>query len=64
MPKMKTRRGSAKRFSLTKRGKVKKNRANKGHLLMKKRKTRKRKLRQKNLVSSADKKRVKKMIGA
>ena len=35
MPKIKTRRGAAKRFKLTSKGKVKKNRATKAHLLTK-----------------------------
>jgi len=63
MPKMKTRRGAKKRFSSTKRGKVRKNKANRSHLLSKKSPKRKRGLRHGNTVSDADRKRVKKMIG-
>lgn len=63
MPKMKTRRGAAKRFSVTKGGVVLKNKANRSHLLEKKSSKRKRNLRKKDSVSLADKKRVKKMLG-
>lgn len=63
MPKMKTRRGAAKRFSVTGSGKVRKNRANKSHLLTRKSQALKRSLRHSDNVSSADKKRVKKMLG-
>ncbi|MAG21226.1 MAG: 50S ribosomal protein L35 [Candidatus Marinimicrobia bacterium] len=63
MPKMKTRRGAAKRFSVTASGKVRKNKANKAHLLTRKSQDRKRNLRHGDNVSSADKKRVKKMLG-
>lgn len=63
MPKMKTRRGVAKRFSTTKTGKIRKNKANRSHLLTKKSQKRKRALRTKDEVSNADKKRVKKMLG-
>jgi len=54
MPKMKTHRGSAKRFSLTGTGKLKRNKAGKQHILTKKRTKRKRPLRQSELVSDAD----------
>ena len=63
MPKMKSRRGAAKRFSLTATGKVRKNKANKSHLLSRKTMDRKRSLRKSNDVSDADSKRVKKMLG-
>ena len=46
MPKMKTHRGAAKRFSLTKSGKVKRAKAYKSHILTKKSAKRKRNLRQ------------------
>ena len=45
MPKIKTHRGAAKRFSLTKSGKVKRHHANKSHILNKKTTKRKRTLR-------------------
>jgi len=63
MPKMKTRRGAVKRFFLTKRGDVRKNKANRSHLLTKKSPKRKRGLRHSNSVSDADRSRVKKMLG-
>jgi large subunit ribosomal protein L35 len=45
MPKMKTHKGAAKRFSLTGTGKVKRNKAFKSHILTKKTSKRKRNLR-------------------
>ena len=63
MPKMKSRRGAAKRFSLTGSGKVRKNKANKSHLLSRKNMDRKRSLRKSGVVSDADINRVKKMLG-
>ena len=62
MPKMKTHRGSAKRFSLTGTGKLKRNKANKQHILTKKRTKLKRKLRQSDLVSDHDTPRVKRLL--
>lgn len=50
MPKIKTHRGAAKRFSLTKTGKVKHKRQNKNHILTKKSTKRKRQLRQAGFV--------------
>ena len=62
MPKMKTHRGSAKRFSLTGTGKLKRNKANKQHILTKKDPKRKRQLRNDTLISPADEKRVKQLL--
>ena len=62
MPKMKTHRGAAKRFKITGSGKIRRNRAYKSHILEKKSAKRKRKLRQSNLVSSNDARRVKHML--
>ena len=62
MPKMKTRRAAAKRFKRTASGKIKRNRAYKGHILTKKSPKRKRKLRKSTLVSKADYKRVDQLI--
>jgi len=45
MPKLKTNKGVAKRFRLTKSGKIKRGRAGKGHLLTHKSRKRKRSLR-------------------
>ena len=62
MPKMKTHRGAAKRFKRTGSGKIVRQKANKQHILTKKRTKRKRGLRQDDLISAADTQRVKRMI--
>ena len=62
MPKMKTHSGSAKRFSRTGTGKLKRNKANRQHILTKKRTKRKRGLRQHDLVSSDDTPRVRRLL--
>jgi large subunit ribosomal protein L35 len=65
MPKMKTHKGAAKRFSLTGTGKVKRNKAFKSHILTKKTSKRKRRLRQPGIVATTgDTKRVKRLIQA
>jgi len=63
MPKMKTNRAAAKRFRRTASGKFKRNKAYRSHILTKKSRKRKRKLRRPALVSSADKARVKRLLG-
>lgn len=63
MAKMKTHRGAAKRFKLTGTGKIKKNKAFRSHILEKKSPDRKRNLRKADLVTAADAKRVKRMLG-
>ncbi len=62
MPKMKTHRGAAKRLKTTGTGKVKRNKANKSHILTKKTTKRKRHLRKSVLVSKADEKRIKRLL--
>jgi large subunit ribosomal protein L35 len=62
MPKMKTKRGAAKRFKLTGRGKVKRRRAFKSHILTKKSPKRKRRLRQATLVSHQEEGRIKRLL--
>ena len=62
MPKLKTHRGAAKRFKITARGKVRRRRAYLRHLLSSKNRRRKRLLGQAALVSSADARRIKKLI--
>ncbi len=62
MVKMKTHRGAAKRFKLTKTGKIKRAKAYKSHILTKKSAKRKRKLRQGTYVSEAETKRIKKLL--
>ncbi|MCG3196811.1 MAG: 50S ribosomal protein L35 [Candidatus Omnitrophica bacterium] len=64
MPKMKTRRSAAKRFSLTKSGKIKRNKAYHRHLATAKNTKRKRHLRKGTLVSAGDHKKVERMIAS
>jgi len=63
MPKMKTKRSAAKRFKLTKTGKIKRNKAYKSHILTKKTTKRKRNLRKAAIMTKADHKRVLTMLG-
>jgi large subunit ribosomal protein L35 len=62
MPKMKSNRSAAKRFKVTGAGRIKRNRANKRHILTKKAPKRKRQLRQPALVSAAEEKRIKRLL--
>jgi len=63
MPKMKSHSGAKKRFKKTANGKVKRKKANKGHLLTKKSPKRKRQLRTSVVVEhKADRERIKKML--
>ena len=62
MPKMKTKRGAAKRFRLTKKGKIKRKKAFKSHILTKKSAKRKRGLKKSGLIHKADVKRIKRLI--
>lgn len=62
MPKLKTKRGAAKRFKMTKSGNIKRKKAYASHLLTKKSSKRKRGLRQGNTVSKVDKKAIKLLI--
>jgi large subunit ribosomal protein L35 len=62
MPKLKTHRGAAKRFSLTANGKVKRSKAFASHILTKKTTKRKRALRKATLVESANLKEIKRLI--
>lgn len=52
--KLKTHRGAAKRFRLTASGKIKRSRAYASHILTKKTRQRKRRLRKRAMVSKAD----------
>ncbi len=63
MPKMKTHRAAAKRFRRTATGKLKRNKANKSHILAKKTRKRKRRLRKSALVAPSDMRRLKRMLG-
>jgi large subunit ribosomal protein L35 len=62
MPKMKTHRGAAKRFSLTGSGKVKRSKAYKSHILNKKSSKRKRNLRKGTYICAAEQKNIKVLI--
>ena len=62
MPKIKTRRGAAKRFKRTASGKFKRFKAYKTHILNKMSPKRRRQLRKPGLVSAADQRRVEKMV--
>lgn len=62
MPKMKSKRGAAKRFKLTGSGKIKRFHAFSSHILTKKSRKRKRNLRKSGLVSQADLRKTKELI--
>ena len=62
MPKMKSNRGAAKRFRRTGTGKLVRMRACKSHILTKKNRKRKRRLRTATEASSADVRRVRRML--
>jgi len=63
MPKLKTCKAVAKRFKLTKKGKLKRSRAYKSHILSKKSRKRKRLLRREDFISRVDRKVVKRLLG-
>lgn len=62
MPKMKTHSSAKKRFKITGSGKVKRFQANSSHLMRKKSKKRKLRLRGSTLVSDVDKQRVLRLL--
>jgi large subunit ribosomal protein L35 len=62
MPKQKTHRGAAKRFRVTRTGKVLHRRANRAHLLQKKTSSRKRRLSQANELT-AERKNILRLLG-
>lgn len=62
MPKIKTNRGAAKRFSKTGKGKIRRRRAYHSHILTSKNQKRKRRLRTGTLIHRADEKNIKKLI--
>lgn len=62
MPKMKTKRGAAKRFKATASGKIRRRKGWKSHLLETKSTKRKRRLRKGTLVSKADEKRIRRLL--
>ncbi len=62
MPKIKTSSAAAKRFSLTGRGKIKRNKAYSSHILTKKTTKRKRGLRKGTLLEKVDSKGIRRLI--
>ena len=62
MPKIKTHKGSAKRFRVTKNGKVKRGKAYRSHILNKKSTKRKRKLRKGGYLATANAATIRSMI--
>ena len=62
MPKQKTHKGAAKRFNLTKSGKVKRAQAFKRHILTKKTTKRTRNLRKTGYIAECEEKNIKKLI--
>ena len=62
MPKMKTRRAAAKRFTVTGTGEFKSNKAYKRHILEKKSQKRKRNMRKAALITAADHERVRRKL--
>lgn len=60
--KMKTKKSAAKRFKVTGTGKLKRNKANKSHILTKKTRKRKRNLRKSALVDGSNVKTMKKIM--
>ena len=62
MPKMKTNRAAAKRFKITKSGRIKYNHANRRHILTKKSSKRKRQLRGMKQIHASDKALIQRML--
>ena len=62
MPKQKTRRSAAKRFRLTGTGKIRRNKANHSHMLIRRSNSVKRKMRQSDIVDASEEKRVRRML--
>ena len=63
MPKMKTHKGTAKRFRVTGSGKIMRAKAYKSHIMTKKSQKRKRNFRHETVVAEADVKVIKKNLG-
>ena len=62
MPKLKTRRGAAKRFTITAKGKVKRRKGFLRHILSNKTSKQKRHLRRATLVDKADERSIKRLL--
>ena len=63
MPKMKTHKGAAGRFEVTKKGKLKRRRSGHNHILEKKSSKRKRRLNTETTIHKYDEKRIKRLLG-
>jgi large subunit ribosomal protein L35 len=63
VPKMKTHRGAARRFGVTKNGKLMRRHAKLNHLLEKKTSKQKRRLGHKTAISAGDRRLVRRMLG-
>ena len=64
MPKMKTRSAAKKRLKLTSKGRIKRGKARRSHILTKMSRKRKRNLRKGGLVSSAQEKKMKMLLSS
>lgn len=62
MPKLKTNKSAAKRFKITKSGKIKKRSANRGHILGKMSRKRKRHLRKDGYLAECDAKKIRRLL--
>jgi large subunit ribosomal protein L35 len=62
MPKMKSCRGAAKRFTILKSGKIKRKKAYHSHILTSKNSKRKRGLRQDTFISSQDERQIRRLL--
>ncbi|MBI4709674.1 MAG: 50S ribosomal protein L35 [Nitrospirae bacterium] len=62
MPKLKTHKGAAKRFKLTKKGKIKRGKAFRSHLLTGKPSKRTKQLRKRGLIDKADCANIKRLL--
>jgi len=62
MPKVKTKRGAAKRFKVTGSGKIKRSKAFSSHILTKKSTKRKRNLRKSDLIAESDTRSIKRLL--
>ena len=63
MPKMKTHQGTAGRFEVRKKGKLRRRRSGHNHILEKKGTRRKRRLNTETVVTRSDEKRIKRLMG-
>jgi len=62
MPKMKTKKAAAKRFTVTGTGKIMHRSSGKGHLMMKKSSSRRRSLNVETTVPTGDRRRIRRMV--